>query len=112
MDVCFGGTFDEAIASSRGYDDMGGNNEVSQAQFITRKLAFKTHKYLTSGGKEYVSDGTPGNHSPFARKIIEGLNSHGGNDSILSLSELTTYIEKLHPNPNSESSHSWSQCQI
>lgn len=99
MDVCFGGTFDEAIASARGYDDMSGNNEVSQAQFITRKLAFRTRKYLTSGGKEYVSDGVPGKHSPFASKIIAGLSSHGGNDGILSLSELTTYIEKLQPEP-------------
>ncbi len=99
MDVCFGGTFDETIASARGMDDSGGANEISQAQFITRKLAFKTRKYLTSGGKEYVPDGAPGKHSPFAKRFIDGLRSNGGNDGILSLSELTTYIEKLQPEP-------------
>lgn len=99
MDVCFGGTFDDAIASARGGDDYSATNEVSQAQFITRKLAFKTRKYLTSGGKEYVPDGAPGKHSPFSKKFIDGLESHGGNDGILSLSELTTYIERLQPEP-------------
>ena len=99
MDVCFGGTFDEAIASARNIDDLSVSSEVSQAQFITRKLAFRTRKYLTSGGKEYVSDGVAGRHSPFAKKFLDALNSHGGNDGILSLSELTTYIERLQPEP-------------
>ncbi|MCS6975206.1 MAG: caspase family protein [Cyclobacteriaceae bacterium] len=97
MDVCFGGTFDDAIASSRGATDP--YKEVSQSEFITRKLAYKTRKYLTSGGKEYVSDGTPGHHSPFASRIVAALRSRGGNDGILSLNELLTYVEKLNPEP-------------
>jgi len=97
MDVCFGGTFDDAIASARGGFDP--YKEVSQSEFITRKLAYKTRKYLTSGGKEYVSDGTPGNHSPFAARIIAALRSRGGNDGILSLNELLTYVERLNPEP-------------
>jgi hypothetical protein len=98
MDVCFGGTFDDAIASSRGAMD-GQYKEISQSEFITRKLAYKTRKYLTSGGKEYVSDGTPGHHSPFAARVIAALKSRGGNDGILSLNELLTYVEKLNPEP-------------
>jgi hypothetical protein len=98
MDVCFGGTFDDAIASSRGAMESP-YKEISQSEFITRKLAYKTRKYLTSGGKEYVSDGTPGHHSPFAARIIDALKSRGGNDGILSLNELLTYVEKLNPEP-------------
>ncbi len=99
MDVCFGGTFDDAIASSRGAFDAGNYKEISQSEFITRKLAYKTRKYLTSGGKEYVSDGTPGHHSPFAARVIDALKGRGGNDGILSLNELLTYVEKLNPEP-------------
>lgn len=98
MDVCFGGTFDDAIASSRGAMD-GQYKEISQSEFITRKLAYKTRKYLTSGGKEYVSDGTPGHHSPFAARLIAALKNRGGNDGIVSLNELLTYVEKLNPEP-------------
>jgi len=97
MDVCFGGTFDQALASSRGMDDE--YKEKSAAEFITQKLTYKTRKFLTSGGKQYVSDGIPGKHSPFARAFIEALRSKGGRDGILTLSEITPFVEKLKITP-------------
>lgn len=96
MDVCFGGTFDDAIASAR---DVDVYKEVSQSEFIVRKLAVKTRKYLTSGGKTYVSDGIPGKHSPFAKRVLDALNTFGGTDGILTLTELFPYVEKLNPEP-------------
>ena len=96
MDVCFGGTFDENVAS-RGMEEA--YSEPTQSEMITRKLQFKTRKYLTSGGKEYVSDGVAGKHSPFAKQFIEALDSKGGNDGILTLNELLTYVEKLKTAP-------------
>jgi len=99
MDVCFGGTFDRTIAraGSRGEDGM--YQEITQAEFIKRKLRFKTRRYLTSGGKEYVPDGRPGRHSPFARKFLEALRSYGGSDRILTLSEITNYVGRINPEP-------------
>lgn len=97
MDVCFGGTIDEALAKARADDDIYG--DVSQADFIIRKLTNKTRKYLTSGGKTYVSDGIAGKHSPFAARVIEALKTYGGNDGILTLTELWPYVEKLTPEP-------------
>ncbi len=98
MDVCFGGTFDATLASSR-----GGAEEVykesTQAEFITRKLQYKTRRYLTSGGKTYVSDGIPGKHSPFAKNMLEALRSRGGRDGILTLPELYSYVERLKVQP-------------
>lgn len=96
MDVCFGGTFDDAIASAREIDVY---KEVPQSEFIIRKLAVKTRKYLTSGGKTYVSDGIPGKHSPFAKRVLDALNTFGGTDGILTLTELFPYVEKLNPEP-------------
>ncbi|NJN42726.1 MAG: caspase family protein [Flammeovirgaceae bacterium] len=100
MDVCFGGTFDQGLASSRGLDDET-YKEASQADIVKRLLKYKTRKYLTSGGKEYVSDGIKGSHSPFARKFIEALRSRGGKDRILTLGELGGYLVSLKTLPTS-----------
>jgi hypothetical protein len=97
MDVCFGGTFDAAIAH-RGMEDAT-YKEASQAEMVTRKLTYKTRRYLTSGGKEYVPDGRPGQNSPFARKMLEALRSRGGKDMILTMGEIETYVEALKPQP-------------
>lgn len=98
MDVCFGGTFDPQLASShRGapaeYAD------ITTQEFVERKLKYKTRLYLTSGGKEYVPDGRPGFHSPFARRFIESLRYYGGNDGVLTTSEILQFVEKVNPQP-------------
>lgn len=98
MDVCFGGTFDQALASSRGMDEET-YKEQNTAEFITRKLTYKTRRFLTSGGKTYVSDGIPGKHSPFAKNFIESLRGRGGRDGILTLPEMYSYVEKLKIQP-------------
>jgi len=97
MDVCFGGTFDQKLAGERGGAEV--YDEVSTSEFVMRKLQYKTRRYITSGGKEYVSDGIPGNHSPFARKILEALRTYGGQDRVLTLPEVYVYVEKLDPQP-------------
>ena len=98
IDACFGGALDPLIAQG---DSRGDNiySEITKPEFIKRKLKFKTRKYLTSGGKEYVPDGRPGEHSPFTRKFLEALRSYGGNDGILTLSKINNYIEKVKPEP-------------
>ncbi len=95
MDVCFGGTFDQFIAQ-RGNENYKG---MDNSEFINRKLKYRTRIYLTSGGKEYVPDGRPGHHSPFAHNFIEALSSGGGEDNILTVSELMRYVEKTIPEP-------------
>ena len=95
MDVCFGGTLDPVIARSRGKSD----NEVSVNEMLARKWSHKTRKYLTSGGKEYVSDGIPGKHSPFSERLIESLRSMGGADRVLTLTEIVVELEKMRQLP-------------
>lgn len=98
MDVCFGGTFDPhmATASHRG---AGMYAEISTEEYVTRKLKYKTRLYLTSGGNEYVPDGRPGFHSPFARLFIESLRLYGGEDGVLTTSEILQFVEKVNPQP-------------
>lgn len=97
MDVCFGGTFDPLIASKSRAADMYA--EVTNEEYIERKKKYKTRLYLTSGGKEYVPDGRPGHHSPFARKFLESLRNYGGSDGILTVNEIIQYVEKVDPQP-------------
>jgi len=96
MDACFAGTIDPTVAQagSRGSgDSMYG--EVSEDEYIKRKLQYKTRQFLTSGGKEYVADGIPGQHSPFAAKLIEALRTNGGPNGVLTLSEIRDKVEAL-----------------
>ena len=92
MDVCFGGTLDPAIARTRSLD---ARDELTDNEFLARKLSKVTRRYITSGGKEYVSDGIQGKHSPFAARIIEALRSRGGEDGILTIGEILPYLEKI-----------------
>lgn len=94
MDACFGGTFDPVLASTRALYD-----EIDDREYLVKKLSLKTRKYLTSGGKEYVSDGIRGQHSPFAKYLIEALKSNGGEDRILVLNEINLYMERLQTTP-------------
>ncbi len=96
MDVCFGGTFDPVIAKSR--SDDNDYNDLTGIEYFARKLTHKTRKYITSGGKEYVSDGVLGKNSPFAAKFIEALKSNGGADRILTVNEINSYLEKIRTN--------------
>lgn len=93
MDVCFGGTFDPVLAKARAGEAM---DEASDTQYLVRKLTKRTRKYLTSGSKEYVSDGVAGKHSPFAAKFIQAIREIGGGSGrIMTLLELNTYFQKL-----------------
>ncbi|MEQ8534068.1 MAG: caspase family protein [Imperialibacter sp.] len=94
MDVCFGGTFDPVLASSRSV-----YSEVDNVEFMVKKLAVKTRKYLTSGVKEYVSDAIAGKHSPFASRFLEALKTNGGEDRLLTLTELNSFMERLQTTP-------------
>ena len=92
MDVCFGGTFDPNVAKE-------GGAVQGMDNLIASKLQYRTRRYLTSGGKEYVPDGAKGHHSPFAAEFIKALDSHGDKDGILTIGEINQYVEHVKPNP-------------
>jgi hypothetical protein len=99
MDACFGGTFDQAIAK-RGDDDMDpAYSGKTAAEFIEKKLKFKSRIYLTSGGKEYVSDGRANKHSPFAYFFIESLRGYGGKMKVLTSNEIRANVERMKSEP-------------
>ncbi|TKB83069.1 MAG: hypothetical protein E8D43_15680 [Nitrospira sp.] len=72
---------------------------MSPEEIKNRKIKYTSRRYLTSGGKEYVPDGRPGNHSPFARKLLEAFRSYGGQDGYLAIGKIKQYVEKVTPEP-------------
>lgn len=97
MDVCFGGTIDPVLARSVRSADA--DDHLDQ-QYLVQKLTRRTRKFLTSGSKEYVPDGTPGKHSPFAEKFILALRETGGGPGrMLTLVELRPYFMRLSTEP-------------
>jgi len=97
MDVCFGGTFDKKLARGT---SRGESLNQDDKNYLINKITKRTRKYLTSGGKQYVPDGEPGKHSPFATQFIRALREIGGGKGrILSLIELRPYFLNLTTEP-------------
>jgi hypothetical protein len=96
IDACFGGTFDEWIRRNSQHHAQYDN--VTNAEFIADKMRIRSRWYITSGGKEYVSDGVPGKHSPFATKLLHALET-GGDEGILTVAGIKAFMQKLKPEP-------------
>lgn len=95
IDACYSGTFDKAIARSKG---RPGETSMTQTRnFATRRLKHKSRLYLTSGGKERTPDGI--DHSPFTKQLLQGLRSYGREDGILTFNELLTFMDLAFPTP-------------
>lgn len=95
LDVCFGGSAFIAAESSRSsvYDAPS-----RQAQ-IAHYMGFRAQNVLTAGGKVRVSDGVAGQHSPFARRLLAALATHGNKHGLLTFSSLYTRVEESNPTP-------------
>jgi hypothetical protein len=106
LDVCFGGTFDQSLMkiqmfnnTDEIYQDEYKQNQLTSAEFALRLMGHKTRLYITSGGKEYVPDGLPHHHSPFAAGFIQALETKGNADKILNCGEIRSKVFRLQPEP-------------
>jgi uncharacterized caspase-like protein len=92
MDSCFAGSLDPELGGVRG---RGEYDPIPLETLVERSAAKKTRMFLTSGNKEYVPDGQPGHHSPFAALFINALEKKGSPDGYLSLAKLPQYFQRL-----------------
>ncbi len=99
MDACYSGTFDRRLqeAGSRGTETY---SNLTFPELFARKVKLPTRKYLTSGGKDYVPDGLPGHHSPFASHFLEELRTYGRSQGYLTFTNLLTAVERTNPEPH------------
>jgi hypothetical protein len=99
LDACFGGAFaDDVAAGSRAGDEY---DDADLGAFVERKLQFRSRLYLTSGATEYVSDGRPGQHSPFARRLLATLRDADAAGRPLTISAIRAGVEAAQPGPRS-----------
>lgn len=99
IDACYSGTFDGDIALSQSKFTHSRENALPRDSIIKKKMAYKSHLYLTSGGKERTPEGVK--HSPFTEQFLTALRDFDGfvKDGILSYSELCSHMEKANPLP-------------
>jgi hypothetical protein len=100
LDVCYGGTLAVGSAADQNVDAC---RNVSTANIAIPGLGNKENKrvlrnlncanryFLTSGGKEYVPDGTPGAHSPFSSALLDYLKTC---KNVSFASEMTTAVKE------------------
>ncbi|TAG05664.1 MAG: hypothetical protein EAZ44_03210 [Cytophagia bacterium] len=88
IDACFSGTFDKDLALERG---DGKIKDI--VKYAKQKLQLSSRNFLTSGGKEYVSDGRPGKHSPFMEKLL-GILTNVKGTALLSWGDISNEMKK------------------
>jgi hypothetical protein len=92
MDSCFAGSLDPSLGGS-GRGDVYA--PIPLADMLKRTAEKKTRYFLTSGGKEYVSDGRPGSHSPFAALFILALEKSPKTTGYLNIPQVIPYFDRL-----------------
>ncbi|MDQ3816492.1 MAG: caspase family protein, partial [Acidobacteriota bacterium] len=90
LDVCFGGTFGYTARSGDEYQRAAPLKQIADA------MKQRCRKWLTSGGEQYVYDGS-GDHSPFAYWLLETLRK-GGEDGLVLFEDLTRAARKVNLN--------------
>lgn len=106
MDVCFGGKMFDKQEIRRALWINDGYSKSAE-EYIKQQLDIPCRQFLTSGGNDYVSDGTPGAHSPFASRLIKSLED-GTTDpakSFVTASEIMDYLRTMRTVGNDQKSY-------
>lgn len=111
LDVCFGGSFNERVIKNNAggliESRIARNETNSQSElykdlnsenYFSLKMKKKTRLYISSG-PESVPDGYKGKHSPFAFRLLEALQTKGGDQKMLTAGDLYQYVKKLPSGP-------------
>jgi hypothetical protein len=62
-------------------------------------LGYKSRKLLCASISKSVSDGLPGQHSPFANALLEALRTTGRTNGYVTFWDLAQPLKKLNPIP-------------
>ena len=93
LDACFAGSFFDQ-SSFRGTPLQIDPDKLEQLKKTASNKAF--HKGISSGGKQYVEDGKPGQHSPFAQSFLTTLGTISLRKNFVTADEI---IGELKSNP-------------
>jgi hypothetical protein len=105
LDSCFGGAMATA-AKAEGDRPSGESGEDSSdnppapdsdEEFIKMLMQFRTRRFLSSGGIDYVEDGPAGQHSPFAKKLLAALNMGRVGHTFITDSDIAADVKRMPP---------------
>jgi uncharacterized caspase-like protein len=96
IDACFSG----ALATKRS-DPKRDITYTADKKLdaLRRNKDKRTLIFLTSGAKEYVPDGKPGAHSPFAFQFIRALESDEAQNGIVTFRDFMEYADQVQGAP-------------
>ena len=102
MDSCFSGTFDRKLADAATRDEGVDRIYAPRplAQVLGQQSSYPTRRFITSGGKEYVPDGRPGEHSPFTRALLQTLTRDADEHGYTRWRDLQAGLESVQPSPH------------
>ena len=89
LDVCHGGAFNQKRS------DPGKTiTNRNVRQFLVDQSQYTCRKFLSSVGNEEAFDGKPGEHSPFAKLLLQVLNAKGKEtNGIITLSDIFSVLQ-------------------
>jgi hypothetical protein len=98
LDACYSGTFDEDVLVNRSEADATAK-DLDKVRLISQKMKYKFKGYISSGGKDPVSDGIPGGHSPFMNNILDCLRNGYATNEIVTYTDLSAKLGKMTTPP-------------
>ncbi len=94
LDACFAGSFFDNSAFRGSPDEVNAQNLSTLKRLATKQ---RFYKGISSGGKQYVEDGKPGQHSPFASKFLEVLTNKALHKNFVTADEIIGEIKSNPP---------------
>ncbi len=93
IDACYSGTFSDDIALKGEPGKRPGQSDRRE-QFIQNSLEYRSRIFMASGAKVRTPD-----QSAFATQFLAALRSFGGDDRLINITELWSYVQRAKPDP-------------
>ncbi len=93
IDACFSGTFNDDIALKGDPGTRPGQSDWRE-QFIQNSLQYRSRIFMASGAKVRTPD-----QSAFAAQFLSALRAFGGDDRLINITELWSYVQRAKPDP-------------
>lgn len=97
IDACYAGSIDPDIRT--GTSRAARTNGRQLINSLLQRSQLRSRQYLTSGGKEYVFDGKPGDHSPFAGALLGALREASIEGRPIAFSNMVGHMVDAGVNP-------------
>ncbi|CAN5241600.1 hypothetical protein BH09BAC5_BH09BAC5_06560 [soil metagenome] len=91
IDACYSGTFDEDVFASTRELAPEANAQMNRLRMINEKMHYQFKAYIASGITP-VSDGKPGEHSPFMKEVLECLRKGYSENSIITFYAISAAV--------------------